>query len=752
VPLLTETDDIRSILTQVAEIGAWYDAGHTLPMGGVETVEDVLGRARTGGMLLGEELFSVGSSLRAAARLSGTIVEAREDFPSLVELGEAIPDLSVLTRCLFSTFEPSGKIRDAASTDLSDLRRRQIGLRTRVKRQMEVYVASHELEPMLQDSYYTVREERFVLPVRSSEKPRFDGIIHGSSSTGQTVFIEPQEMIASNNELLLIDESIRREERRILRDRTERLSEVLPDVLQTMNAVVELDLLHARALLAASMNAVVPVVQDNGITRLVEARHPGLLLKGNEVVPNTFEIGDAWQLLIVTGPNTGGKTVTLSTLGLCTLMTQAGMPIPALPGSEVAVFPRMFTLFGDAQDLERDLSTFSGHLEGIVALLREAGPGALALIDEPIVGTEPNAGAAMAIAVLEHLAERGVRGAVSTHYDRLKTLSLEDSRFQNASVGMDPVTLQPNWELTIGTSGRSSPLEMAARLGMPAALVERAQEILGGGHGDLQRVLEALEDERSALEARKEESAAEAQKHRNRLAELELEGVRMAKASQAEALAEISQARKEIADAIRALQRAGDPAAIRRIERKVDRADRKARAAVGGAPVEAGPELPEGRRMARREEVKEGAAVWLLGMSKAGVVRTTPADYARVEIQVGALRLTRPLDDLAVDLQAPVSSRPARSALPSSPLEMLPSEIDLRGQRVDDALAALERALDEAMLAGRGAVRVIHGHGTGALRKAVRELFERSHYVSEWAPGGPDEGGDGVSVVTLGED
>jgi len=363
VPFSTDRDHVSAMLQRVAEISQWYELGHTLPFGSIETIDHVMGRLRSGGLLLGEELFSIGSSLRGSRSLSETISDGKEHLPTLQALGEAIPDLSVLTRCLFSTFEPSGKIRDAASQELSDLRLRQTRLRGRVKRQMEAYVASNELEPMLQDSYYTVRDERFVLPVRTADKVRFKGIIHGSSATGQTVFIEPQEMIGSNNELLLLDESIRREEHRILRERTDEVAQKLPEIQSTMRAVVDLDLLHARSRLAKVMNSAIPEVRTDGHTTLLEARHPGLVLKGNEVVANTIEVGGEWQMLIVTGPNTGGKTVTLSTLGLCTLMTLAGIPIPALPGSSVAIFPRMFTLFGDAQDLERDLSTFSGHLE-----------------------------------------------------------------------------------------------------------------------------------------------------------------------------------------------------------------------------------------------------------------------------------------------------------------------------------------------------------------------------------------------------
>ena len=750
IPLMTDPTEIRLVLAQVQEIIAWHASDRMLSFGGVESIDAVLGRARSGGILLGEELFTIGGTLRSARTLADTITDAPGSFPLLSVIAGGIPDLSDLTRLLFSTFEPSGRIRDAASPELSDLRLRQTRLRARVKRQMEVYVASHELEATLQDSYYTVRDERYVLPVKTSEKPRFKGIIHGSSATGQTVFIEPEEMISSNNELLLLDEQIRREEHRVLRDRTDRVGEELPRIREAMEAVVSLDLLHARALLAKRLDASVPEVAGDGETRLQGARHPGLILKGNEVVPNTVEIRGEWQTLIVTGPNTGGKTVTLSTLGLCTLMTQAGLPIPALPGSRIAVFPRMFSLFGDAQDLERDLSTFSGHLEGIVGLLREAGPGALALIDEPLVGTEPNAGASMAIAVLEQLAERGVRGAVSTHYDRLKTLSLEDSRFQNASVGMDADTLQPTWRLTTGSPGRSSPLEMARRLGMPPAIVERAQEILGGQHGDLQRMLDALEEQRRDLAdatRKAEETSLALEEERDAIRD---QGEELAARSQAAAMEAIADARRDVAAAVRTLQKSGDGASLQRAGRQLDRAERKARGAHVPRSTPATVDLPQGKRLATREDLVEGAAVWLIGMRRQAVIRQVPGDLERVEVHAGSLRFTSALQDLAVD----VSSAPARGssrpgALLSSGVDMLPAEVDLRGMRVDEGLAALDRALDDALLSGRSALRVIHGHGTGAMRKACRDHFGRSRHVAEWSPGAPDEGGDGVSLVTL---
>lgn len=773
-PLLAEVDDVRRELGRVSELRRLRDRGATPSFGGVQSLGPELDRAGKEGVLGREPIVKIADTLHAASRLWEWFDDREEEAPLCWEVATLLPDLSELAHILATTFDAAGNIRDDASPELADLRRRLLAASARVRAKLESYVGSLEADEMLQDSYYTIRDGRYVLPVKSSMKPQFRGIIHGSSQTGATVFVEPEALIPLNNELKLLHDAVEREEYLVLRDRTERVVRRMGDIRWTCRVLGALDHLSARARLAHEMSANEPTVNDRGRTRLLSARNPHLLLKGSAVVPNDVPLHEDWQVMVVTGPNTGGKSVTLSTFGLCTLMTMAGMHIPAGADSEVGLFEQIHTVFGDPQSIEQDLSTFSGHLKLLGEVLDGADDRTLVLMDEIVVGTEPTGGAALAMAVLEALAERGVRGLVTTHYDRLKTMALGDPRFRNGSVGIDVRTMTPTWRLSIGTPGSSSPIEMAKKLGMDARVVERATTLVGTQTEELQSALAALDRERDALAAERAALAAERERQRELAREVEAErarlrqrGLEMAKELQKEVLAELNKARDVAREAVAALQSQKDPRRVDDARRRIERAATAARSAVGDAATATQPEgpAPVPVRPDELDRLKEGTKVWLRSLKRAAVIARTAESPRKIEVAVGPARMTTELDNLAwpADAPRPAPKRPltVAAAAPAAPPQATGEDspprtsdwtVDLRGKRVEEGLEELVRRLDQALLDGRTALWIVHGHGTGALKQAVRELCQTSRYVRRWRVGEREDGGDGVTLAWLAED
>ncbi|GMV39670.1 MAG: endonuclease MutS2 [Myxococcales bacterium] len=764
-PLLARIEDVRAELGRVGELRALRDTGAIPPFGGILSLGQEMDRAGKEGILTREPLVKIADTLAAASRLWEWFDDREEQAPLCLQVAALLPDLSELAHVLHTTFDGAGQIRDDASPELGDLRRRLVATSSRVRAKLESYVGSLEAEDVLQDSYYTIRDGRYVLPVKSSMKPTFRGIIHGSSQTGATVFVEPEALIPLNNELKLLHDAVEREEHLVLRDRTERVVSRMGDIRWTVRVLASLDHLAARARLAHEMEATAPVVNDQGRTRLLRARNPHLLLKGSDVVPNDVPLHEQWQLLVVTGPNTGGKSVTLSTFGLCTLMTMAGMHIPAAADSEVGLFDQIFTVFGDAHSIEQDLSTFSGHLKLLGEVLDAADDHTLVLMDEIVVGTEPTGGAALAMAVLEALATRGVRGLVTTHYDRLKTMALGDGRFRNGSVGIDLTTMTPTWRLSIGTPGSSSPIEMASKLGMDPRVVERATALIGSQTEELQSALAALEREREALAAERAATITERERQRETMREVEAERARMkqrgleiAREMQKDVLRELEKARDVARAAVAALQAEKDPRRIDEARRRIDRAAAAVRAAVD--PQAPAPNAPTSQALGAEElgRLTEGTRVWVRSLSRAAVVGRV--DSARkIEVVVGRARMTTELENLAwpPDAPAPPQRRAVQAPLTpvigdDAPPRTSEWTVDLRGLRVEEGLEELVRRMDQALLEGRTGLWLIHGHGSGAMKQAVRELCDRSRYVRKWRPGEREDGGDGVTLAWLADD
>jgi len=733
----------------VAEIRRLADDEVSLPFSGITDVEVPLARAAKGGVLGDEELLAVAATARGLARLRRVIEAHAELVPNLHDLAADLCDASEVYRHIDAAYREDGRLADHASESLGRLRREASRLGDRLRGRMDAMVG--ELESHLQDRYFTQRGDRFVVPVRVGARGRVPGIVHGTSQSGQTVFVEPAEIVDLGNQVKLAECAVADEEERI-RGVLSRTVEAAAQPLRSgCDAATYLDLLAAGAALAADTRAVAPIIDDGTALDLKAARHPHLVLAGRPCVANDIRL-DAGSILIVSGPNAGGKTVALKTAGLAVLMARAGLHVLAAPESRLGFFPSVLTDIGDAQSLEQDLSTFTGHLVNLRSFLAGGGPGVLLLIDEIAVGTEPEQGAALAQAVLEGLAAKGTCAIVTTHYERLKALAAEHAAFANASVGFDMSAMRPTFELHLGVPGSSGALIVARELGLDAQVIARAEALLGSEKARIEELLMEVSAERERLaveHARLADAVAEAEREKARATVAREEALaakrRAHESAHDEAVAALRQARSELERAREASRRRGGN--LKEVEKRIDRAAREVR--------EQGPRREAPGTAPDVDALVPGTRVDVLSLGSRGEVLAAP-ERGVVQVQVGAMKTSVPIEQLRlVGGGAPsrASSSPRASvqrAGDDSAVRSADATLDLRGARVDEALELVDRFIDSSLLAEREVLFLVHGHGSGALRKAIRKHLDGHKCVASHRSGQRSEGGDGVTVVALG--
>lgn len=759
-------------------------AGQRLPTTDVEGVDDALERARVGGVLAPAELRSIGRMLEAARALRRFLASRRADVAALLDACATDPTLDDAADSIARCFEPDGTLADHASPRLRELRGQWHAARQRMLSRMEELMRKHEA--VLQDHFVTEREGRWVLPVRSDAHERFPGIVHATSGSGATLFVEPRAVVPMGNRLKVLEADVKREEEAVCARLTDQLGDVLPSAEAARRALAVADVRVATARLAGELELIFPEVADDPRLDLRQARHPLLALDfldrgddqsksrprgppgrepgstGRRVVPSDVSI-EAGRALVVSGPNAGGKTVALKAMGLVALMVRTGLPVACAEGSVVGLFDVVLTDVGDDQSLHKNLSTFSAHVSNLAAVLEETTRGALVLLDELAGGTDPREGEALAAGVLDSLCARGGAVAATTHYEGLKALALVDQRFVNASVGFDLATMTPTFELAVGVPGSSSALAVARRFGMPGTVIERAERFLSREDVAFEAVVQKLHAERAALElarAAAEQREGELTEARARV-ETELESIRnrdhRALSSQAAELVErLRRAQADLRQA-QATLRAKRPeaTAVREAAAAIERV--AGEVALGGAlePLVTPSIESEGRPL-QESELRRGARVWVQRLrAEAEVIDVLASGDIRVA--AGSLKLTVPVRDLrGVAAPDTAAIRPRTPAIASHPVSTPGAQIqtkdatcDLRGLRVDDGLAMATTFLDRAINEGRDVVFLVHGHGSGALRDAVRKELARSRYVARFHGGEPNRGGEGVTVVWL---
>jgi DNA mismatch repair protein MutS2 len=749
-----DPDAARTRIARVEEARTLRRFERELPLADAVDVRPALGRAAREGTLEPQELLQVARLIRASDGARRFCFSQADRAPLHFALAQTLSELLPIAQELERAFDPAGKLLDTASPLLAELREQIRALHRSIKGRIEEMLKDEKIVPMLRDTYYSVRSDRYVLPLRAEHRTHLPGIVHNASNSGQTLFVEPQVLVELGNQLTIAEARALEEEQRILAELSGAVGRRAPLLEHDVEVIGLLDEAAAAGRLADDLDAGAPELGGERFD-LRRARHPLLVLqrKSAGVVANDIALPAPAQALVVSGPNAGGKTVTITAVGLSALMARAGLPIAAAAGSRMPLYRTVHTAIGDEGDLSRGLSTFTAHLSALRFILEAAGPGALVLIDEIAADTDPREGAAIAIAALEKLVAAGAQVLITTHLEELKALALADPRFAPASVGFDVERLAPTYVLKLGEVGASSAIEIARRVGLPEDVCARAREILGGGSSALSQAVSLLERERAeAARARAELGAARAELERERaLVERERQRLRSLEqetraGARAELVEDFARKRAEVAALIAQLQAAPAMAQAIEVQRAIERA---AAAEESAAARDAEPAAPA-------HEIAPGARVKHLRLGTEGVVLDLSAGHATV--QMGALKSKVPLEDLA-PARKPVAQASFRKTRQerleraeqarAAPVELRVPIVDLRGVRVDEALRTLELELDRHLRAGEETIHVLHGHGSGALKAAVRESLARSPYVSRARPAEQHEGGDGVTVVTL---
>ena len=705
---------------------------------GAQDVRDPLRRADLGGILDPEQLLAIGETVRAARSLFDEI----HGYPPLAARARFARAPTAVADAIEHAIGGTGEVLDRASAALAtargELRAAQAGLQRRLDGLLRSDLARY-----LQDPIVTQRGGRYVVPVKSEYRGAVKGIVHDSSASGATVFIEPLEVLEANNRVREAELAEQQEVQRILDGLSRTVERASEDLHATLEALASLDVILAKAQLAEALACERPALNDDGRVDLIAARHPLLIERGTPVVPIDVRLGSDFRVLVITGPNTGGKTVTLKTIGLLTLMGAAGLQVPAERGSAVPVVRRIFADIGDEQSIAQSLSTFSSHMRNVVATLAEAETGDLALLDEVGAGTDPDEGAALAMAILETLLARGALVAASTHYPELKAFALNTPGVTNASVEFDAETLRPTYRVHVGLPGASNAFAIAGRLGLAHDVLGRAESHLSDLHRSLERTLREAERQRTELASSLEEARVAAADATNAMTEAE----RDAEQVREQARAALKRARTEADELILQARRA-----LRQAESARDEAAKRnlvddARAALHAAEASRDAAAPEPAQPAALHEIEIGSPVLVDGVTQPGTLLGVD-DRGIAEVASGPLRLRVPRTSLR---PAPRQAEPVRSTRPvvQGAAQNVPLQLDLRGARAEEALAELDRYLNNAAVAGYDRVRVVHGKGTGALRNAVREALAAHPLVREQAPAAANEGGDGATIVRL---
>lgn len=765
LPFAPDAGTARLALAEVEEAFRTMLAGEPLPLYALRDIQPALDRLGAAGVLAPGELVDAGKTL-GSARVLRRFTRARDAaMPCLARACASDPTLDRIEDEITGAFDADGALADHASPRLRELRAEFRTARARMVSRMEELMRQYA--HILSDGYWTEREGRYVLPVRSDAHERFQGLVHATSASGSTLFVEPRVVIPIGNRLKMLEGEVRREEEAIYARLSALLTDALASVIAAFEALAHADLRSAEAKLARDLDLrFVPVLAEP-VLELVAARHPLLVLGGVEVVPSDLRVS-AGHAVVVSGPNAGGKTVSLKTLGLVALMVRAGLPVPANEASRIGLFDAVLTDVGDDQSLQKNLSTFSAHVQNLARVLEEAGRGSLVLLDEVATGTDPREGEALAAAVLDGLCQAGAAVVATTHYEGLKTLALGDERFENASVGFDVASMSPTFRLAFGLPGASSALAVARRFGVPAGVLARAETFLSREDRDFDEVVKKLHDERGALElartaaisreraaaVREEELVREIARVRARQTEeltAEVEGLR----------AQVKKARDELRGALARIRSGGpqgkrpDAAELAVAERTLD--EIAAKIALGSELHRATRGPDEGGTPVGDADLRKGTRVFVGRLrSEADVVEILPG--AKLRVAAGPLKLTVGRDEVSLPRrpdEPPKGKKGARggeeapSADDEQPMQTADNTCDLRGMRVSEALAMATQFLDRAVGTRARVVFFLHGHGTGALREALRDDLAESGYVRRHAPGGRGEGGDGVTVAWM---
>lgn len=751
-----DVSEIRNCQRETTEAVKLINFKGPLPVGGFYDIRESVSLARKGGTLTMAQLLRVLYNMKTAERIRSFMKGELPKLPiieSIVELIVTHGNLAAeIDRCIISEDE----MADNASSELRSIRRAMIRQNEALKAKLNHMISSSENKTLLRDAIVTMRDGRYVIPVKQEHRSRVPGIVHDRSSTGATLFIEPQAVVNLNNELRQLELDEKAEINRILKEFSEKVSEHYHDLKNNQELMLKLDLFMAKGRLSIEMGGEEPEIDESGIAELRAASHP--LIDRKKVVPLNIALGANYSTLVITGPNTGGKTVTLKTMGLLSLMAQTGLHIPAAPGSRVAICDDIFADIGDEQSIEQSLSTFSSHMKNIVDIVDKAGENSLVLLDELGAGTDPTEGAALAIAILEKLKEKKARVMATTHYTELKKYAISTQGVENASMEFDVETLSPTYRLTIGVPGKSNAFEISEKLGLSEDITERARELLDGGDIAFEDVIASLEEDRKEAEKALEEAnlirleaAALKEALDKKTKKFEEQKARELEKAREKARDIISEA-KEVSEEVKSelkdlakLESLGERnLRFDKNRRRLREIEKKNRNTIT-RETNANPVSPD--------QIALGNRVKILTINQNGEVISLPDEKGDMQVQAGIMKIGVNIKDIMLIDMPKKKAAPRKQSrygtLYRQKAQSIKTSIDVRGKNLDDAIMDVEKYIDDAFISGLEEVTVIHGRGEGILRKGIQEVLKRHRNVKSFRKGAYSEGGDGVTVIKL---
>lgn len=747
-----DCEEIRKRQKETTDALTRIYAKGSLSFGGLPDIGSTIKLLEVGSSLLAGELLKIASVLVATLRVkqygTGGAEELNDSLSERFSMLEPLVNLRTeIERCIISEEE----IADDASAGLKQVRRHMHVVNDRIREQLAQLVNNQDNRTMLQDSIVTMRNGRYCLPVKQEYQGKFSGMVHDRSSKGSTVFIEPMAIVKLNNELAELMVAEKEEIEKVLASLSAEAAAHTQALEFNRRTLSELDFIFARASLSKSMKAVEPVFNEKGYINIKKGRHP--LIESHQVVPIDIYLGGDFSMLIITGPNTGGKTVSLKTVGLFTLMGQAGLHIPAFDGSELSVFSEVFADIGDEQSIEQSLSTFSSHMTNTVSILSKADEHSLVLFDELGAGTDPTEGAALAMSILTSLHRRGIRTMATTHYSELKIFALSTQGVSNACCEFSVETLRPTYRLLIGIPGKSNAFAISKKLGLSDAIIEEASNFIGVKDKSFEDVISDLEHrrveiERMALET--EQKLAEAENLRKKLEEknerIDAAKDRILRTANEQARDILQEAKDYADETIKKYNKWGKNGASREMEQERNALREKLGAKDNSLAVKK--KAKQGKTVTA-EEIKVGTVVHVLSLNVNGTVASLPNAKGELYVQMGALRTQVALSDLELSSEQETEKKAENGSgrIKMSKSMSISPECNLIGMRVDEALAVLEKYLDDAYLSHLPKVTIIHGRGTGALRDAVSQYCKRQKYIKSYRSGVFGEGDQGVTIV-----
>ena len=730
-----------------------------LPTGGLYDIREALLLAKKGGSLTMRQLLEVQNVLG----ISSEVVAFMHDdaLPELKYIGEMV-DLIVeftalekeISRCILTEDE----MADNASPKLKDIRRSIHQQNQAIKNKLSRIITSSSNKTYLQDAIVTMRDGRYVIPVKQEYRSFFPGMVHDQSKGGATLFIEPQGVVELNNKLRELEVEEKLEIARILAELSSRVAEHYREIRSNLELLTKLDFIMAKGKLSCKMHASEPKIDADGELRLISARHP--LIEYKKAVPVDIRIGGDYRTLIITGPNTGGKTVSLKTAGLLVMMAQSGLHIPASHASTLPIFGEVFADIGDEQSIEQSLSTFSSHMKNIVSIIDKASYDSLVLVDELGAGTDPTEGAALAIAILERFYDSGALTMATTHYNELKKYALATSGVENAAMEFDVETLTPTYRLLIGVPGKSNAFEISKKLGLSESVIERASEHIKHGDMEFENVISSIEDDKrkaaadrldaESMRAEIEEKLKKLEEKEKAISEKRADIIAEAKREARELLRETKSAVKDVQKDLRKLQKSGahtnlNTGALEKSRRKINEAEdlvsEKVVKQVNSEPVSA-------------DTLKIGDRVKLLTIGQNGTILSLPDEKGNLMINIGALKVKARLQDLMLinegkDRKPQAKSSSKYGSLLRSKSSSVSASINVMGKNLEDALADVEKYLDDVYMAGLDMVSIIHGRGGGILKDGIRQMLKRKKYVDSYGAASYNDGGEGVTIVRM---